>query len=239
MERAMKKTGKRKKTGGALAYDGRVIGFLNKAGEIILLNMAFLLCCVPVITVGPAFCSLYYATMKSIRRERGYPVREFFASMKRTFRKGILLTLLTAVWLGLLFFGRYYARTGQWALSPGAGLYDAFIIISFCVLLYLFPVLSRFETKLKEMLKLSFIMSVRFLPFTVLGVAGWAAVILLMIYILPIPCILFVPGLWCLALTFLVERALLAYTPEAEAGEEQWFDKNDNLSGKGENNEAS
>lgn len=216
---------KKQNSGGMLASDGKIVGLLNKSGEIILLNMVFLLCCLPVITLGPALASLYYATMKSIRRERGYPVREFFFSMKRTLKKGILLTLLTAIWLGLLFFGRYYARTGQWKASPGAGLYDAFIIVSICVAIYIFPVLSRFEMKLMGMIKLSFLMSIRFLPVTVLCIAGSVAVALLMIYVLPIPCIFFVPGLWCLALTFLLERALQAYTPEAEPGEEQWFDK--------------
>lgn len=216
---------KKKDSGGILASDGKIVGLLNKSGEIILLNMAFLLCCVPMVTLVSALASLYYATMKSIRRERGYPVREFFASMKRTLKKGILLTLLAAVWLGLLFFGRYYAGTGQWRGSPGAGLYDVFIIISICVMIYVFPVLSRFEMKLTGVLKLSFLMSIRFLPVTVLSIAGSAAVVLLMIYVLPIPCIFFVPGLWCLALTFLMERVLRAYTPEAKPGEEQWFDK--------------
>ena len=228
----MKKSVNKKRSGGVLAYDGKIVSLLNQAGEMILLNMAFLICCLPVVTLGPALTSLYYATMKSIRRERGYPVREFFRSMKRTLKKGILLTLLCAVWLGLLFFGRYYSKTGQWKLSPGAGMYDVFILISACVVIYIFPVLSRFEIKLSEIFKLSFLMSIRFLPLTVLSIAGSAAVGFLMIYVLPVPCILFVPGLWCLALTFLIERALTAYTPEAEPGEEQWFDR------KGENNEA-
>ncbi|MCM1558885.1 MAG: YesL family protein [Butyrivibrio sp.] len=223
---------KKKNSGGAFSGEGKIVGLLNKSGEIILLNTAFLLCCLPVVTVGPALASLYYATMKSIRRERGYPVREFLFSLKRTLKKGILLTILAVLWLGLLLFGRYYARTGQWKASPGPGLYDAFIIVSVCVMIYIFPVLSRFEMKLTGILKLSFLMSIRFLPVTVLSIAGSAAAVLLMIYVLPIPCIFFVPGLWCLALTFLIERALQAYTPEAEPGEEQWFDR------KGENNEA-
>ncbi|MCM1056525.1 MAG: YesL family protein [Firmicutes bacterium] len=216
---------KKKESGGAFPGEGKIVGLLNKSGEIILLNMTFLLCCLPVVTVGPALSSLYYATMKSIRRERGYPVREFFFSLKRTLKKGILLTLLAVLWLGCLFFGRYYAKTGQWKASPGPGLYDAFIIVSVCVLTYIFPVLSRFEMKLTGILKLSFLMCIRFLPVTVLSLAGTVAVVLLMIFVLPIPCILFVPGLWCLALTYLLERALQAYTPEAEPGEEQWFDK--------------
>lgn len=216
---------KKKESGRILEQDGKVVSLLNKSGEIILLNMAFLLCCLPAVTLGPALASLYYATMKSIRRERGYPVREFFSSVKRTLKRGISLTLLAGLWLGLLFFGRYYAGTGQWKASPGAGLYDLLILVSVCVLIYVFPVLSRFELRLTELLKLSFLMSIRFLPITVLSIAGSAAVVLLMIYILPIPCILFVPGLWCLGLTFLLERALQAYTPPAKPGEEQWFDK--------------
>ena len=215
----------KKNSGGMLASDGKIVGLLNKSGEIILLNAVFLMCCISVVTLGPALASLYYATMKSIRRERGYPVREFFSSMKRTLKKGILLTLMAAAWLGLLFFGRYYAGTGQWKGSPGAGLYDVFIIVSICVMIYVFPVLSRFEMKLTGILSLSFLMSIRFLPVTVLSIAGSAAVVLIMIYVLPIPCILFVPGLWCLAMTFLMEKALRAYTSEAEPGEEQWFDK--------------
>ncbi len=228
----MKKSAKKKSAGGVLAFDGKIVSFLNQAGELILLNMVFLLCCLPVVTLGSALASLYYATMKSIRRERGYPVQEFFRSMKRTLKKGILLTLMWAFWLGLLFFGRHYAKTGQWKLSPGAGLYDVFILVSVCVMIYIFPVLSRFEMKLTEICKLSFLMSIRFLPFTVLSVAGSVAVGFLMIYVLPIPCFFFVPGLWCLALTFLIEKALTAYTPKAEPGGEQWFDR------KGENNET-
>ena len=71
MEQAMKKSAKGKSPAGVPSIDGKIVSLLNKAGEIILLNMVFLLCCLPVITIGPALASLYYATIKSIRRERG------------------------------------------------------------------------------------------------------------------------------------------------------------------------
>lgn len=231
MERSMKKSPmKKKRSEGFMPYDGRAVNLLNKAGEIILLNIVFLLCCLPVVTVGPALTSLYYATMKSIRRERGYPIREFMNSMRRILGKGILITLLLVLWAGLLLFGRQYAGrepagTGEWRIAPGTVIYDLFLWISGGVALYIFPVLSRFEMKLAGIVKLSFAMCVRFLPITVLCLAGTAAVGWLMIFVLPIPCILFVPGVWCLGLTFLIERALQAYTKPAEPGEEQWYDK--------------
>lgn len=232
-----------KKSGGILAYDGKVIGFLNKTGEIILLNIVFLLCCLPVITIGPALTSLYYATMKSIRRERGYPIAEFWNSMKRTMKRGMLFTLISLCVLGALLFGRISALDSAGELTPKALLYDFFILLAAGGLIYLFPVLSRFEMKLTKMVKLSFVMSIRFLPITAAVLAGSAGIGWMLIYILPMPCLLFVPGLWCLAVTFLMEKALLAYMPEAKPGEEQWYDKEKREKrtkgrGNGERNEA-
>ncbi len=222
----MKRKKKEKSTRRIFDPGGTLVGLLDRMGELICLNAVFLVCCIPVVTVIPACTSLYYATMKSIRKRRGYPVAEFWSSMKRTAKRGILLTVLVAAWTALLLFGRAQAAKGQGAvqLAPGVLTYDIFLLASVGVWNYLIPVFSRFEMKLAGMLRLALVMSIRFLPFTVLLVAGDAAVGWAMIYLLPIPCILFVPGLWCLAQTWLVERALKAYTPKAPEGEEQWYD---------------
>ena len=234
---------KKKKSGGFLAYDGKVIGFLNKMGEIILLNIVFLLCCLPVVTIGPSLTSFYYATIKSIRRERGYPLREFWSSMKRTMKKGILLTVIILLWLAALLLGKEYSMAGAEELTPTALMYNFLILVSACVLIYVFPVFSRFEMKLTEIVKLAFVMSIRFLPITLLILLSSAAVGWLLIYFLPVACFLFVPGLWCLALTFLMEKVLLAYMPKAEKGEENWYDekqieRRERKRGNGDNNEA-
>ncbi|MDE6847289.1 MAG: YesL family protein [Lachnospiraceae bacterium] len=207
-------------------YDGKLVGFLNKTGEIILVNIVFLLCCIPVVTIGPAMTSLYYATMKSIRRERGGPVKEFFHSMKRTLGKGTLLTIGILLWSASLWYGRQMVRAGtEQAVTFPLILYDAAIVMSVCILIYLFPVFSRFEMKVTKMIQLSFVMSIRFLPVTVIVAAGSMLVGWLVAFRLPIACILVVPGVWCYLVTFLMEKALLHYMPEARPGEEQWYDR--------------
>lgn len=207
------------------AYDGKVMEILNKTGEIILLNIMVLVFSLPVITITPALTSFYYAMIKSVRRERGNPVKEFMRSMKRTIGRGILLTLGIFLWMGALLYGR-------WALHAGLGgtvnfrrvLYDVLLVLSACVLIYIFPVFSRFEMKLSGIVKLSFVMSIRYLPVTAAVTAGSAVIGWLLIYYLPIACILVVPGVWCYLVTFLMEKALLHYMPAAKAGEEQWYD---------------
>lgn len=207
------------------SYDGKLFEVLNKIGELIIVNIVFLLCCIPVVTIGPALTSFYYAVIKSVRRERGNPVREFMNSMKRTLKKGIFLTLGAFVWFGLLLFGRYAAGIkAAGAVTPLLAVYDVLIILSSAVMIYVFPVFSRFEMKLSGILKLSFVMCFRFLPITAAAAAGTAAVCYLVIYKLPIACILAVPGIWCYLLTYPMEKALLHYIPEAGDGKEMWYD---------------
>lgn len=200
------------------------MSFLNKTGEIILVNIVFLLCCIPVVTIGSALTSFYYATIKSIRRERGGPVKEFFHSMKRTLGKGILLTVGILLWFALLCCGRWMARAED-TVTFTEVLYDVAIVVSGCVLIYLFPVFSRFEMRVTKMIQLSFVMSIRFFPVTVIVAAGSVLIGWLLVFKLPIACILVVPGIWCYLVTFLMEKALLHYMPEAKPGEEQWYDR--------------
>ncbi len=203
------------------SYEGRLIQFLQKTGELILLNIAFILCCIPVVTIGPALTSFYYAVVKSIRHERGNPLEEFFGSMKRTLGRGCLLTIEILLGAAILYLGKTTAQAaGNRHLMA---VYLGLLVIGACVIVYVFPVLSRFEMKLSGIWKLSFVMAIRFLPITVAMIAGTAVVVWMLFFILPMPCVVIVPGVFCFLATFLMERALLAYMPKAEGDEDAWY----------------
>ena len=208
------------------SYDGKLFELLNKTGEIIITNILFLLCCIPVVTIGSALTSFYYTMIKTVRRERGTVTKEFFGSMKRTLGKGVILTLILLFWTGALVFGRQYAvAAGGEKVNFPVVLYDVLLALTAATAVYLFPVLSRFEMKLSGMIKLAFVMSIRFLPYTILILAGSALLGYLVIYRLPIACILVLPGVWCYGITYLMERALRYYMPKAPEGEERWYDE--------------
>lgn len=198
---------------GLLSFEGPVMQFFHKTGEVIIATMLFLLFCIPVITAGSSVTSLYYAVIKSVRRERGYVTSEFMRSLKRTLGKGIILTVGMLVWFGLLIFGRMHAGAHM-VLA-----YNALIVISIFVSVYIFPVLSRFEMRLDGIIKLSFVMSIRYIYYTIPIIAGTAALLWLQFYYLPMPCIFVLPGAWCYAVTFMMERALLGYMPAKEEAE--------------------
>lgn len=206
---------------GLLSFEGPVIQFFHKTGEVILATMLFLLFCLPVITIGSSITSLYYAVIKSVRRERGYVTSEFMRSLKRTLGKGIILTVGIIVWFGLLALGRMQA--GSHMILA----YDVLIILSIVVSVCIFPVLSRFEMKLTGIVKLSFVMSIRYFYYTILIIAGTAVLVWLQYYYLPMPCIFVLPGAWCYVVTFMMERALLAYMPAKEEERKDQSDETD------------
>ena len=47
--------------------DSPVIVFLTTVADFMMLNILFILCCAPVITIGPAVSALYTITMREAR----------------------------------------------------------------------------------------------------------------------------------------------------------------------------
>lgn len=68
-------------------------------GDLFLLNLCFLLCALPVVTLGASAAALYSVTLKLVRGEEGPLARSFFAAFRQNFRKS------TGAWLLLLLAG--------------------------------------------------------------------------------------------------------------------------------------
>lgn len=214
------------------SWDGRFMELVNGFGELVMLSVVFLICCVPVVTIGPAVTSLYYAVIKSVRRGRGTPLSEFFASMKRTLGKGIIITLEIMAVGAALYMGYRQAVAMNEAAAAGIAAHDGKVFATVYVILgvllmavsvYIFPILSRFTMRTVNMWKLAFVMGIRYLPVTAAVIAGTALLIWLQIYVFPIPCIAFVPGCWCFIVTFMMEKVLLHYMPKPSEGNDAWY----------------
>lgn len=206
------------------AYDGKFMEFLRKTGELIMLSVVFLVCCIPVITAGSSAASLYYSVIKSVRRDRGSALREFFSSMRRTLAKGCLITFEIIVWFAALFFGREIFLALDTDMGKSMSVINLILMTaSLGVVAYIFPILSRFEMKIGNMWKLAFVMCIRFFPITVALVVGTVLVGWAQFMVIPIPCIAVIPGAWCFIITFMMERALLAYMPEPEEDDDSWY----------------
>lgn len=209
--------------------DNGFFSFLGKLWDVIILSIIWLIICIPIVTIGPANTALYYATVKVIRRERGYLFREFFRSFRLNFVKGAGLGIMFTIIFFILGFDilMSYTSTGTGEHSSLLfGVYVALTFIAACISSYVFPILSRFDMKFKQILKLAVFMSVKHLLTTIGMVLITAAGIVAVYYFFIL--IFIVPALVTLANSLLLERVLKKYMPKSDGpgedtGKDEWY----------------
>ena len=148
--------------------DSPLMSFLNRLADLIILNLLYIVCCLPIFTVGAATSALYYQVMKMSKNEESYAFRGFFKAFKENFRKE------TPAWLILLVIGLLLCM--DLYIAPMMGnetVINVFRCICYFALLiwlisfsYTFPLFSKFENTVRNTLKNSLLMGIRHLPYT-------------------------------------------------------------------------
>ena len=153
--------------GKLFAMDGKVVNILNRAADLVILNVLWLLCCIPIVTIGASNTALQYVALKMARNEESYVARTFFRVFRENFRQstivwGILLLVIAVI------AGDLYVVT-QMELPAGQIMAVPFVLLAFLTLItaqYLFPVMAFFENSTKKVIRNSFLMAVAHLPYT-------------------------------------------------------------------------
>lgn len=141
--------------------------FLNKLGDIIVANLLFLVCCIPIITIGPALTALYHCMLRTVKGNNNGTTKTFFRAFKENFRQSLI------VWLGLLAVGfilflniRFLQNTVSVVSKPlfyvSLGIAGLVIILA----LYIFPVIAAFANTTVNLLKNAYVFAFLHFPST-------------------------------------------------------------------------
>lgn len=155
--------------GQLFAMDGKVNNFLRRVSDLVILNLLWLVCCLPVVTIGAATTALYRVTIEMARNEESYIVSVFFEALKENFKQA------TRIWIGVLAAGiilyfDFYAVNrvgGIVGMILAAGVLLTAILIGMTVC-YVFPILACFQNRTLHAVKNAVLMSVAHLPYTLL-----------------------------------------------------------------------
>ena len=154
--------------------DSPVMRFLGRVGDILLLNIVFVVTSIPVITIGTALSALYTVAMKLVRGEDPAIIKEYLKAYKRNFKPATICWLFMAV-IGVLLFVdfRLVAVFSGTAYTVMRLLLAMILGIWLLTFLYLFPYIARFENTILTSMKNALFLSVAHIPSTLmmLGVA--------------------------------------------------------------------
>lgn len=142
-------------------YDSALSNGLARVIDLLILNILWIICSLPVITLGVATTALYYSMLKIAREKDCGITKMFFHSFFQNLKQGCGLTILFLV-SGIILC------SGIQTYNIIGGLFGRIAIVVLFVLLfmwgvlfsYVFPLLAQFDNTIKNTIKNAFIISI-------------------------------------------------------------------------------
>lgn len=135
---------------GMFDMDSPLMRILSRICDLMILNLLFLVCSLPVITIGASLTALYYQTLKMVKDEEGGIVKGFFHSFRQNFKQSVPITLFMLLLAGCLYADLRIAGSNRSAVgSLFTGILIAASLIAAAVFSYAFPLLARFENSVR------------------------------------------------------------------------------------------
>lgn len=160
---------------------------MSKLWDLFILNLVFLLCSLPVVTVGAALTALHRVLLQIIREEDNHLVREYFASFRREFRQATLL------WLPMLLIGVVLAADLLYILPGLEGAMRTLLFVAtlffeifwLLLMIYVWPLQARYANPIRQTVKNALLIGVWKFPQTILCAAIYLALPLLYFFSVP------------------------------------------------------
>ena len=133
----------------------RAFAIMDLAANLILLNVLWFLCSLPLITFGASTCALYSSIIRNWSDRETSVLKDFFGAFRENFKRG------TGAWLiflavSLVLYGNIDISMNMLRGTPFSALWipAAITLVALvCVAIYTFPMLVRYDDTLKTTLK--------------------------------------------------------------------------------------
>lgn len=203
--------------GNLFSMNGKFYHFMCKVADCIILSVLWLVCSLPLVTLGASSSALYYGVLRSVRKEEGSAARFFFRGFRDNWKQGTVVTVIMIAFAWVIFFLAY--------TTQGKALV---ILIALCVLFlawlhYLLSYIARFQAPMKKVLVNTLAICLANLPASLSMVALLIVTVLALVWTFPASAmtLLLIPAVYTLVSSFLLERVYRKYLPEGEESAEK------------------
>ena len=157
-------------------------------GQLMVCNLLFLVCSLPLITIGPGLIALARINCTLLRGQAVSSVRDFFEAFKKNFKSGLILSFtVVPLYLWQFYMScaslQNYMETGSY-LPQFLLFFIGFIMLN-CFMLYLLPMLSYLKADGWTVLQNSFLLCFIGGGYTFFG--GLSSVVLFTVCVLSLP----------------------------------------------------
>ena len=199
--------------------DNRVMRIITKIADSVFLNILWFIFSLPVVTAGAATTALFDISLRMVNDEEGALFQGFVKSFRSNFRSS------TRTWLILLAAGIVFGVDGYvlfhmrfsnafWTIITAVFLIAAAAYL--IILMYVFPLMARFENTSLAMIRNSLMIGMRFLICTALQAGVYFLMALTAIRFFT-PILMFGEGLCALLCSYLMNQIMLQLRAKAQS----------------------
>ena len=151
-------------------YENPFIQFLVRVGDLMILNLLFILCSLPVVTLGASLTAMHRVTQNMLFEQEEPLLKAFFRAFRQNFRQStlawlvelvVIVSLVCDVLLVMAYFNGGLAKAMYILVAVLA-------ILVVGVFSYLMPLIARYENGMRQQVNNAVVLAIIKLPKTVL-----------------------------------------------------------------------
>lgn len=149
--------------------DNPIMRGMGRLADFIILNLLWVVCSIPIITIGASTTALYTVMLKLVKNEEGYIAKGFLKAFKENFKQSTIMWIIFL--LISIVFVVDFASIKLMSDEIGGILQILFLFMGALLaawMVYAFALQARFVNTVKNTLKNAMILVFAKLPFTVL-----------------------------------------------------------------------
>ena len=164
--------------------ENRIYRALDTLTNFFLLNILWLLACVPIITIFPATAALFAVIRGWVRGTNSATFKPFFHYMRENFAQSLTIGLLWSV-IGVILVVDFLFVQGMtsWVRVPLFVIFGAVLLAYLATAVFLFPVMVHFRCGWLQVIRNAFLIAFSSPGMTLMGLFTIALAGLAVVYV--------------------------------------------------------
>ncbi len=150
--------------------DSPIMSFLARVADLVILNVLWLLCCLPVVTAGASTTAMYHVVRHLQEESISSVTRDFFRSFKSDFRQATPVYLLLLIPTAAVVMNAWILSAQSSDVVPVyvRAIWMVSALMLTFVVSFVYPVMAYFDDTVWKTLHTAAVLAVAKLPRTVL-----------------------------------------------------------------------
>lgn len=207
--------------GGFFKLDGPFFRYGTLLADIVILTFLWILCSLPIITIGASTSALFYVTTRQISQREGYVSKDFFKSFRTNLVQGTIITIIMLIIAAVLYINiKNIEIMGNFSyLYLGLNLVIMYELTA--VSIYIFPMLGRFQMSVKDLFKSSIFIANRHILTTLSCIILMGAIWFLCMFVYPI-FLAISGGFYAYISSYMLMKVFKKYRPEIDSDDYEY-----------------